>query len=126
MISSDLLHILGYEEDSYDELTTDRILNDSNYPSLNDLLVECKEWSYNQGYSIRTFKSSIGWVVDLIHEERAKSLRQTIMRERIEGVLMIEIFPRETNDRVHPKHFKSELEAVFQACQWVLENKDNK
>lgn len=126
MISADLLHVLGYVEDSYNELTTDRILNDSNYPSLNDLMLECKEWSYNQGYSIRTFKSSVGWVVDLIHEDRSKSQRQTIMSETIEGELMIEIFPRETDARIHPKHFKFEHEAVFQACQWVLEKKDNK
>ena len=99
MISADLLHALGYEEDSYDELTTNRILNDSNYPSLNDLMVECKEWVLKCGYLTHSIRNLIEYIVYVSGDCKEPS----------------EDFRCST-----------EPEAVFQACQWVLENKDNK
>lgn len=106
MISADLLHVLGYEEDSYDELTTDRILNDSNYPSLNDLMVECKQWAFDRGFEL------FSRITSNDHQMKGNCL---IIRVESDPETVLTI----TNEDTEP-------ESVFQACQWILNNKDNK
>ena len=91
-----------------------------------ELAHKCKEWAYAEGYCIRTFQSAIGWVVDLIHEDRTKTQSQYSRKDNINGQLYIEIFPRETEATIHPKHFNIELDAIFKACQWILDKKDKK
>ena len=92
--------------------------------NIHDAASECKDWAFSKGYSIRTLRTSLGWVIDLFHEDRKKSITSNELREKINGQLIIEIFPRKLPNTIHPAHFKTEPDSVFAACEWILKLKD--
>jgi hypothetical protein len=112
--------IVVYDGSSYDMFEWNKSKN------IYELMANCKESSYKLGYSMRTFKSSKGWVIDLIHEDRLKSILNKTQINHIEGSITVEIFDRDSeNNEFHPKYFESEQEAVFSAYDWLLTHKDN-
>lgn len=50
--SKELLSAMGYEESTYQEIVLTAILEDNNFPSLNDLANEVKLWAFSKNYSI--------------------------------------------------------------------------
>ena len=52
LLSKELLSALGYEESTYQEIVKIAIIEDNNFPSLNDLANEVKIWAFSENYSI--------------------------------------------------------------------------
>lgn len=50
--SKELLSSLGYEESTYEEIVKIAIIEDNNFPSLNDLANEVKVWAFSKNFSI--------------------------------------------------------------------------
>lgn len=65
----------------------------------NDFFFRCKEWAYKQGYVLRSEICDIGGCLILTIEDQGYLMNQY----EIEA--------------------DSEQQAVFDACQWILENK---
>jgi hypothetical protein len=82
------------------------IKDDENYSeqiNIYELAHKCKEWAFKQGYSLNVFNSNSNY-----HEVTPNTLAQND-EEWVE----------------HPYSIaSSEPEAVFKACQWILDNKD--
>lgn len=83
-----------------------------------ELSFKFKEWAYQNNYSIRTFRTSIGWVVDTLHNN--------IEDGRRKNTWVFDIINYD-NDTMHQYHFETEVEAVLAVCEWILQQKkDNK
>jgi len=67
---------------------------------------KCKEWAYNYGYNIFIEKHSIS-----IYEAHIKCSRFNMIKDYGK---FVDYYPRED----------SATEAIFKACEWILENKD--
>lgn len=67
--------------------------------NIHDLANKCKEWANEEGYSIATRLMTYKWFIDLYRYESKK--------------------PKEKDFEM----FDTEPEAIFKACEWILENK---
>ena len=80
---------------------------DNDYDSINiyELANKCKEWAFDKKYDFEVIR---------------------IKREKDYGKVFIRIHTIHTN-KVNGKEFypfNEEPEAIFKACQWILDNKD--
>lgn len=96
--SKELLSALGYEESTYQEIVKIAVIEDNNFPSLNDLANEVKVWAFSENYSIT---SSI--------EKSAECKMVCVAKLARFGVRGIRHF-----------YANKESEAVFQAGESVL------
>jgi hypothetical protein len=96
--SKELLSVLGYEESTYQEIVKIAIIEDNNFPSLNDLANEIKVWAFSKNYSI----------VSSMHKS-----------PEFRMIGAASIFEFEINDA---KHFyaDTEAEAIFRAGESIL------
>ena len=112
MISKELLsEVLGKDAYPYDYAQNGRVLRYAFFESINrkryiniyELAYKCKEWAYKQGFVILSGHSaySIG-----------------LFFCSCKGWLS------ENYDKQIEINHKTEPEAIFQACQWILDNKD--
>ena len=91
------LDVLDYDE--YYEVIWYYDEGTSNSMNIYELAHKCKEWAYSKNYDIRSCLG-VGVGYAWIFEGGAKPIRDF--------------------------HCTSEQEAIFKACQWILENKDKK
>ena len=74
-----------------------------------ELAYKCKEWALNIGYSLESITN-----------------RSCIMGNNYEYYASVKIH-KATNSMIeHNIDEDTETKAIFKACQWILDNKDNK
>lgn len=79
------------------------------YINIYELAYKCKEWALNIGYSLESITN-----------------RSCIMGNNYEYYASVKIH-KATNSMIeHNIDEDTETKAIFKACQWILDNKDNK
>lgn len=108
--SKELLKVLGYKEETYLEIVQNAIMDDNNYPSLNDLAHRVKEWVIINGYELA----------------ETQFMRNSIpyFDMRVEGEENgVHCCMYEFN---HKPEFEYYNEAIFTAGDWVLKQLEDK
>ena len=110
MISKELLNeVLGYEA-SYIQIVGTKLcfschIKGGSNINIYELAHKCKEWAYKQGYAILSGNSAYGIGAFFCS---------------CKGWLS-----ENYDKRIEISH-NTEPEAIFKACQWILNNKENK
>ena len=75
---------------------------------------KCKEWAFDEGYSISVWKER---VIGYYSEITSKLVNFNYTGEILSNNINIK-------DINFTDKFESEPEYIFKACQWILDNKD--
>lgn len=98
----------------------------------NDLLMQYKEWMFDNGVQARTWKTVPGWTVE-IAVSKTKELQRTGWFEPFGetlsdgapmNALEARCLPGEGRRQSHKNYYKNELEAVERAAWWFCKNQN--
>ena len=101
----------------YEEITTeDRYIGLIGI-NIHELAHKCKEWAYEQGYHIFVYRVR-GHMFELLVTDNSTDCQNSNLYDRVSK--------DKRGINMHSYEIPTEPEAIFKACQWILENKGDR